>query len=790
MPNPTDRSIARGWAKTTLLVLSKLSTDATPSDPRLAYPTDPIMRLATAASLAAVAAVALPLLSLAALPLNDVSQLVLSGTLIFLLLALRQTAIRHLFFDNLGRFLRLLLLLIGVFITTRYLLWRAFYTLPDTSLLEFGLGVTLFAGEVFTFLIFILGAFVSLQPLVRPVAPLPEDRSAWPSVDVLIPSYNESPELLETTLLGAINIDYPADKINVYLLDDGATTAKRSQPSPQGREEAWSRRRTLKALCKRIGVHYLTRRLNHSAKAGNINDALPKVHGDLVLILDADHVPTCDILANTAGWFLRNPKLFLVQTPHFFVSPDPIEKNLGTFQKMPSEQEMFYTNIQRGLDFWNASFFCGSAAILRRHYLDEVGGIQGCTITEDAETALELHARGYDSAYIWQPMIAGLQPETFSSFVVQRSRWAQGMMQLFLLKNPLFLKHERGLHWWQKLCYLNSMMFWFFPLVRVIFLFAPLAYLLFGLGIFNADLAELLTYIVPHLTALVLIVDYLYGNVRWAFVSEFYELALTLFLAPPLLSVIRHPNAPSFVVTAKGEVTDQDAVSPLVKPVYWMSALTLIAITIGFWRLFFVPGSLTTDLVTLFWSSVNLFLLFGALGALFERQQRRFSPRFPCSERAAILTSDSRIPGRIVDLSATGMRLAIEPFYRSAIEASAPTAVEIFPEGGSSIRIDIDVATLIPKKGHLEAGCRVRAESVQKKAEFIRFAYGDSNRWKTMLRSRDRRVGVSKAALVLTRLMLKYGIAHFVFISRRWFKRRTASRRVGESVHSEQALSS
>ncbi|WP_343033162.1 glycosyltransferase family 2 protein [Caldichromatium japonicum] len=100
------------------------------------------------------------------------------------------------------------------------------------------------------------------------------------------------------------------------------------------------------------------------------------------------------------GWMMKDPKLFLVQSPHFFVTPDPIEKNLNIFQQMPSEQEMLYTNIQRGLDFWNASFFCGAAAVLRRCHLDKIGGFQGKTITEDAETALALHAQGYRSAYI------------------------------------------------------------------------------------------------------------------------------------------------------------------------------------------------------------------------------------------------------------------------------------------------------------------------------------------------------------------------------------------------------
>ena len=126
-----------------------------------------------------------------------------------------------------------------------------------------------------------------------------------------------------------------------------------------------------------------------------------------------------------------------MQTPHFFVNPDPIEKNLGTFAQMPSENEMFYGTIQQGLDKWNASFFCGSAAVLRREALEQAGGFSGITITEDCETALDLHARGWNSVYVDKPLIAGLQPETFSAFIGQRSRWCRGMVQILLLKNPL-----------------------------------------------------------------------------------------------------------------------------------------------------------------------------------------------------------------------------------------------------------------------------------------------------------------------------------------------------------------
>src|SRR5690606_18200646 len=137
-----------------------------------------------------------------------------------------------------------------------------------------------------------------------------------------------------------------------------------------------------------LGVNYLTRLANKNAKSGNLNAALQHTEGDLVAIFDADHAPTKDFLQHTVGYFIKNPKLFLVQTPHFFINPDPLERSLNTFDRMPSENEMFYGIVQRGLDRWGASFFCGSAALLRRSALEQVGGFSGRTIVEDCETAL------------------------------------------------------------------------------------------------------------------------------------------------------------------------------------------------------------------------------------------------------------------------------------------------------------------------------------------------------------------------------------------------------------------
>ncbi|AMY70308.1 cellulose synthase [Frigidibacter mobilis] len=261
-----------------------------------------------------------------------------------------------------------------------------------------------------------------------------------------------------------------------------------------------------------------------------------------MVVFDADHVPTRDFLARTVGYFVDDPKLFLVQTPHFFINDDPVQRNLGFSRNVPTENEMFYSKIHRGLDRWGGAFFCGSAAVLRRAALDSVGGFSGETITEDAETALDIHSRGWKSLYIDRAMVAGLQPETFASFIQQRGRWASGMMQMLILKNPLF---RSGLRLSQRLCYVNSMSFWLFPLIRMAYLLVPLVYLFFGIEIFVSTYAEVMAYMLGYLAISFLVQNALFSRYRWPLVSEVFEVAQAPYLAGAIFRTVLRPAPPS-----------------------------------------------------------------------------------------------------------------------------------------------------------------------------------------------------------------------------------------------------
>ena len=638
---------------------------------------------------------------------------------------------------------RLLFLAIATFIVLRYFFWRTLYTIEFTDWVSFSCAIILYCAELYGICVFLIGNFVNANPITRATIPLPPP-SESPTVDVFVPTYNESPVILEATLLAALQMNYPAGKCKVYLCDDGGTDQKCTSGTPEAQAEAKSRRRKLTALCETLGAHYLTRPQNRGAKAGNLNEGFQKTKGDLIVIFDADHMPTEDFLEKTVGFFGPDPKLFLVQTPHFFVNPDPIEKNLGTFYQMPSENEMFYQVIQKGLDFWNSAFFCGSGAVMRRRHLELTGGICGDTITEDAETALALHAKGFHSVYVATPLLSGFAPETMGAFIKQRIRWATGMVQIFLLKCPLLI---RGLSLPQRLCYFNSCFFWFFPFSRLIYLIAPTALLFFGLRIYATNWQTFCAYVIPYIITVFTVSNYLYGKVRWAFVSELYELIQSVYTLPAIFATVLNPRAPTFNVTPKGETLSRDFISPLATPFYFLALISFGTVGAGIYRLYHTRGVEETYpiLITLFWGLVNSIMLLAALGALLERRQRRVTPRMPASVSATLSIETAEYPCKITDLSLGGCKMV----FRGVAE-------RVFTKPGrSSLRIQSGEEHLDQKlnlklrnlridegSGEIAVGAEFAHESLEETRAKVRLVAGNKQRWIEFQKRREAKIGV------------------------------------------------
>ncbi|MNK79120.1 Cellulose synthase catalytic subunit [UDP-forming] [compost metagenome] len=677
------------------------------------------------------------LLFLTGLPLDAAAQTWLAYAAFALLLLLR--------IFRQSKIARLLLFILAGFITFRYFFWRSTETLGWHGPLSFAAAIALYTAEVYGMIIFLTGLFSNVNPIDRRPKPPVGVPESYPTVDVLIPSYNEGLDLLETTLIAATQLDYPADRVTVWLCDDGGTDALRTHPDPERARAAQERQTALMALCEQLGARYLTRARNEGAKAGNLNEALKRIHGELVLVLDADHVPAADFLQETVGFMQGDPRLFLVQTPHFFINPDPLEKNHDLFGRIPSENEMFYQVTQPGLDFWNSAFFCGSAALLRRSALEEAGGLSGVTITEDAETAMTLHAKGYRSAYLNRPLISGLQPETYSSFVVQRVRWAQGMIQIFLLKNPLFFP---GLAWYQRLNYFSTSFYWLFGYPRMVFLLAPTAFLIFGLKIYDANLQTYLAYAIPYVATSLVLSDYLYGKVRWTFVSEVYELLQAFYTFPGILRVLRNPRSPGFAVTPKGETADRDAFSELARPLFLVYALTWFTLAFGAARWFLVPEERTISGITMAWEVFNLLLLNAAAGVLYERRQRRSNPRMPADLPAELTLGERQLAGRITNLSVGGAYVTADLTSTEGLAPGAPLTLHVADPAANGLERHLKGRVMSAtrlKAGGLGLGIQFCPATLDEKRAIVSLAHGDSQRWLEFQQSRHRHPGIIRS---------------------------------------------
>lgn len=644
------------------------------------------------------------------------------------------------------------------FLSIRYIAWRTFDTLSWANPFDFIPMILLYLAELYAVVLGLLGMFVCIEPIRRPIVPINADPEKLPTVDIFITTYNEPYEMLEVTLMAAKQIRYPSHLYHVYLLDDGGTQDKLDSADSEIAITARIRSMSLKKLCGRLGVTYLSRIDNQDHKAGNINAALSRTQGDLVVILDSDHVPAADFLEKTVGHFERDPKLFLVQTPHFFINPDPVEKNLEIFTRMPSENEVFYRLMQKGLDYWNGSLFAGSAAVLRRSCLEEIGGFATSSVTEDAETALELHSRGYNSLYISHPLISGLAPESFSAFITQRLRWGTGMVQIMLLKNPIF---RPGLTISQRLCYLSNCLYWFFPFARVVFFIAPLMFLLFGLQIYNASTIEVIAYTLPHYWASLHLSSFLYKKVRWPFISLLYETLQAIFSLQGLIKTIANPRAPKFVVTPKGEHLDEDFISPLATPFYYFFVIQIVALAFGIYRFAAFPDERVLVMLVGFWHVINVLLMLASFGVLAELRQRRAMPRVMAGDMATLVVHKTRIPCSIRNISTGGAAVFTTNLVNNMLTKGTNGMLLVNNKALNSVsKIVFEVKTVNTSRDGRQLGIEFVSTNPQQRAEIVSLVHGDSDRWVNYWEHRPGTVGKLKGMALLVYWGVKHSRLH------------------------------
>ena len=413
------------------------------------------------------------------------------------------------------RSLALLSLAFGLY----WLYWRWTQTLnPDHMIFS----VVLVSAETWGWIGSAFFLFHCWQVRDREPPPAPRGKA----VDVFITCYDEPLDVLRRTAVGARAIRYPH---RTYILDDG-------------------KRDEVLQLAKDLGIGYIRRQGNASAKAGNLNHAIAITSGEFILQLDTDHVPLPTIIDRLLGYF-EDPKVAFVQSPQDFYNTDSFTHVINeTSRSMWEENRIFYSLIQPGKDYWNATFFCGSCGMLRRAALAEIGGFSTETIIEDMETSIKLHQRGWESRYHTEPLAFGLSPSSAASFHVQRLRWAQGSMQMLKKFNPLMLP---GLKPGQRAAYFAANVYPIDGLQKAIFYIAPVIFLLTGWVPLKADTFGLMWRLGTYLGLSIGAFELVARGTGWLFIQERYNMAKFPTFSLALLTLFSNKKL-KFNVTPKG----------------------------------------------------------------------------------------------------------------------------------------------------------------------------------------------------------------------------------------------
>ena len=258
--------------------------------------------------------------------------------------------------------------------------------------------------------------------------------SAFPSVDVFLPTCGEDLEMLRATAMHVSALRF-SGPITVYSLDD-------------------ANRPEVAALAAEYGFTYLSRpNRGWYKKAGNLRYGYERSSGDFIVVFDADFCPRPDFLTELLPYFGAEPDLGIVQSPQFF----RVEREMNWIERgAGAVQESFYRLAQMSRQARGAAICVGTNAIYRRVALDANGGGTLIEHSEDVHTGFDLFRHGWRLRYVPVSLAAGVCPSTIPAFLAQQYRWCTGSMSL--LGSAKFWRTKLTIR--ARLCYLSGFLYY------------------------------------------------------------------------------------------------------------------------------------------------------------------------------------------------------------------------------------------------------------------------------------------------------------------------------------------
>lgn len=611
---------------------------------------------------------------------------------------------------------RFLLVTLLLTLIVRYILWRSLSTLNLADPLNGVISIILFAMEMLFTVGYALQLFFMLRERDRRreadlYAVAVEAGVYAPTVDVLIPTYNEPAIVLRRTIVGCQAMDYPHKQ--VYLLDDG------------DREE-------IRQLAKELGCHYIARPFHRYAKAGNLNYAIARTGGELITVFDADFVPTRNFLNRTVGFF-QAPTIGMVQTHQCFYNSDAPARNLGLEKELTHEVEIFSRHYQLIRDGADSVLCYGSSFVMRRSALERVGGFVTNTLSEDYFTGVRISAQGYQIAYLDENLSAGLVPEDMGSHISQRQRWAHGTLQAFFIKaSPLTI---RGLTLRQRIAHLEGICQWFTSICRVAFLIVPIATAFLDIIPVTSSISEWLYFFLP--LYLVQLTSFAWFNHRSrpALISDVYSVIQCFPLTATVLQTLIRPFSRGFRVTPKGTTTTRSNFQwQLAAPLVIIWVLTLLAFVTQIFHLLMEPiHPMRSELaqytqVGVVWTGYNLVVIGIAILSFIDLPKPHAYEWFEQSQSAELICDGKSIPGIATRISEIGAEIVFPNVSESANWEQKQSVRFVLPE--EELHLSARILRIEPGSSWIKVRLAFTEVSSQQHRHLIEMLFCKPGQWK------------------------------------------------------------
>jgi cellulose synthase/poly-beta-1,6-N-acetylglucosamine synthase-like glycosyltransferase len=234
-----------------------------------------------------------------------------------------------------------------------------------------------------------------------------------PLITIQLPTFNEM-YVVERLLEGVARIDYPKDKLHLQVLDDSTD------------ETTQIARAKVDELCERgFDAEYVHRVDRTGYKAGALENGLKTAKGELVMVFDADFVPEPTIIRKMVDHF-SDPKVGMVQARWGHINRE--YSVLTKCQSMMLDGHFVIEHIARNRSgrFFN---FNGTAGIWRKKTIEDAGGWQHDTVTEDMDLSFRAQIKGWRFVYVPEALAPAELPCEMNSFKTQQFRWAKGSAQ-------------------------------------------------------------------------------------------------------------------------------------------------------------------------------------------------------------------------------------------------------------------------------------------------------------------------------------------------------------------------